>query len=420
MTLGRAVRRRRPRAPRRRAGQAGRRAGAHAVRARPGPGRALRLAAAAGRQDAGARPAGRRLRAQPAHPQPRGRADRPRPGPPARLPPRPRRDRGAGPRPRAPAVRAQRRARARRAGSRLRRVRGQRPDAAHPDPARGQVGRRRGSLGRAEPDPGLARRVHEVPLARRRRRARPASSASTTTTCRVFTWLRAGVEGLAPLRRGAGDGPRRRRRLLRARPRGRHRRRSHRPRAARRRRASGRRCGRPCATGTSPTPTTPLLDEALARLRCGGVLARRVVRRQQGRAGRAEEPHQRPDRDLLRPGPPGHPCGARRRAAGAPPRRPRGPRGDADRDRRAQGDRGPLRDAGRGPGGADGRASATLLAELFAALAGGASDDLDPAFRADFDDAADDAARTRVLLDQVASLTDASAVTWHARLVGDR
>ena len=34
-----------------------------------------------------------------------------------------------------------------------------------------------------------------------------------------------------------------------------------------------------------------------------------------------------------------------------------------------------------------------------------------------FDAAVDDAARTRVLLDQVASLTDASAVTWHARLV---
>ncbi len=60
-----------------------------------------------------------------------------------------------------------------------------------------------------------------------------------------------------------------------------------------------------------------------------------------------------------------------------------------------------------------------LLAELFAAL----DDDprrLDQAFREDLEDAADEAARTRVLLDQVASLTDASAVTWHGRLVGER
>ena len=59
-----------------------------------------------------------------------------------------------------------------------------------------------------------------------------------------------------------------------------------------------------------------------------------------------------------------------------------------------------------------------LLEELFAALAERPGERLDPEFRADFDAAADDAARTRVLLDQVASLTDASAVTWHRRLVG--
>jgi dGTPase len=58
-----------------------------------------------------------------------------------------------------------------------------------------------------------------------------------------------------------------------------------------------------------------------------------------------------------------------------------------------------------------------LLEELFAALDADPAQ-LDPAFRADFDAADDAAARTRVLLDQVASLTDASAVTWHARLVG--
>jgi dGTPase len=39
-----------------------------------------------------------------------------------------------------------------------------------------------------------------------------------------------------------------------------------------------------------------------------------------------------------------------------------------------------------------------------------------PVLRADFDAASDDAARLRVVVDQVASLTDASALVWHARL----
>ncbi len=59
-----------------------------------------------------------------------------------------------------------------------------------------------------------------------------------------------------------------------------------------------------------------------------------------------------------------------------------------------------------------------LLEELFAALEKGAPDTLAPALREDFRAAPDDAARTRVLLDQVASLTDASAVAWHQHLVG--
>ncbi len=41
---------------------------------------------------------------------------------------------------------------------------------------------------------------------------------------------------------------------------------------------------------------------------------------------------------------------------------------------------------------------------------------LDTAFRADWADAADDAERRRVVVDQVASLTDQSALAWHARL----
>ena len=41
---------------------------------------------------------------------------------------------------------------------------------------------------------------------------------------------------------------------------------------------------------------------------------------------------------------------------------------------------------------------------------------LDTAFTADWADAADDAARKRVVVDQVASLTDQSALAWHGRL----
>ncbi len=57
-----------------------------------------------------------------------------------------------------------------------------------------------------------------------------------------------------------------------------------------------------------------------------------------------------------------------------------------------------------------------LLAELVAALAHSAPDGLERAFADDWSTAADDAARLRVVIDQVASLTDASAVQWHRRL----
>jgi dGTPase len=58
-----------------------------------------------------------------------------------------------------------------------------------------------------------------------------------------------------------------------------------------------------------------------------------------------------------------------------------------------------------------------LLAELFAHLTEH-PEGLDPTFRADHAAAADDAARTRVVLDQIASLTDASAVARHHQLLG--
>ncbi len=45
-------------------------------------------------------------------------------------------------------------------------------------------------------------------------------------------------------------------------------------------------------------------------------------------------------------------------------------------------------------------------------------EEMQPAFRSDFEAATSDAARLRVVVDQVASLTDASALAWHARLTG--
>jgi dGTPase len=58
-----------------------------------------------------------------------------------------------------------------------------------------------------------------------------------------------------------------------------------------------------------------------------------------------------------------------------------------------------------------------LLTELGEAVLDRAPDTLDrsllPAWRA----APDDAQRLRVVIDQVAQLTDSSAVAWHARLV---
>ena len=57
-----------------------------------------------------------------------------------------------------------------------------------------------------------------------------------------------------------------------------------------------------------------------------------------------------------------------------------------------------------------------VVTELVALLLERGPAELMPALRADFEDAGSDAARLRVVVDQVASLTDASAVAWHARL----
>jgi dGTPase len=57
-----------------------------------------------------------------------------------------------------------------------------------------------------------------------------------------------------------------------------------------------------------------------------------------------------------------------------------------------------------------------LLADLVRVLSDRAPIALEPPFAADWHAAADDAARLRVVVDQVASLTDVSAAAWHARL----
>jgi len=59
-----------------------------------------------------------------------------------------------------------------------------------------------------------------------------------------------------------------------------------------------------------------------------------------------------------------------------------------------------------------------LLDELFEVLVATEGRHLDATFREDLAHASDDAARTRVVVDQIASLTDASAVAWHTRLTG--
>lgn len=60
-----------------------------------------------------------------------------------------------------------------------------------------------------------------------------------------------------------------------------------------------------------------------------------------------------------------------------------------------------------------------LLAELVTRLLAREGVDLDPAYAEDWNRAADDAGRVRAVIDQVAALTDAGAVAWHARVCND-
>lgn len=57
----------------------------------------------------------------------------------------------------------------------------------------------------------------------------------------------------------------------------------------------------------------------------------------------------------------------------------------------------------------------TMIAELVEALAASAPESLEPHLRPTWEQSADDGARLRVVVDQVAGLTDNSVVTWHTR-----
>jgi dGTPase len=59
-----------------------------------------------------------------------------------------------------------------------------------------------------------------------------------------------------------------------------------------------------------------------------------------------------------------------------------------------------------------------IIAELAESILSGAPNTLDPFFRPSFDAAASDRARLRIVIDQIASLTDTSAMAWHQRLRG--
>jgi len=78
-----------------------------------------------------------------------------------------------------------------------------------------------------------------------------------------------------------------------------------------------------------------------------------------------------------------------------------------------------LRYVMRGPGSPERyERELTILRELVTTLVARAPEALDPVFAPMWRAAPDDAARLRVVIDQVASLTDPAALAWHRRLVG--
>lgn len=61
-----------------------------------------------------------------------------------------------------------------------------------------------------------------------------------------------------------------------------------------------------------------------------------------------------------------------------------------------------------------------VIAELAELLVAGDPAELDPVFAAQYAEATDDRAALRAVIDQIATLTDASALALHARLAGRR
>ena len=243
----------------------------------------------------------------------------------------------------------------------------------------------------------------------RRLRRRPA-------TC--SRWLRAGRAGRAALPRGAGHGLGRRRRLLRARPRGR-------PRTAGHLRPRTRCATRPSATALVDArrdARTPATRPARARRRRSDRLLAlpcwpHGVRRRAPRAGRAQERHQPADRPVLPGRRARHPRGVRRRrrCAATPPtwwcRARRGSRCEVLKAVAARYVMG--RDDADAALRRPARARARAGRRAVAAGAGRAR----PAARATPGAAAPTTPRRlRVVIDQVASLTDTSATALHARL----
>lgn len=60
-----------------------------------------------------------------------------------------------------------------------------------------------------------------------------------------------------------------------------------------------------------------------------------------------------------------------------------------------------------------------ILTELADTIWATGDEHLDAAFAVDWSSAADDAARKRIVVDQIASLTDQGAFAWYERVVGN-
>ncbi len=241
--------------------------------------------------------------------------------------------------------------RARRPRRGVRRVRGQRADAAAADPAGGEDVRRRRPLGRPQPHPRHAGRLHEVPLGARRgaRRLRQVRGVRRRPPgVRLAALARAA--GRPALPGGPGDGPGRRRRLLRPRRRGRHRRRA----ASTSPGSTSRRCGETVREWCLPDADD---DQARRRPRGPADAGQAGRPRRTTARGAAQAALKNLTSDLI-----GRFCGAAQHATFAAGDGPFMryaadlvvPERTRPRDRGAQGHRRALRHAGRGPARADG------------------------------------------------------------------